>query len=313
MALFDHLAIALDFSDASRVALRACCRLAELAHVKKITAIHAVRRIVFPPHDQEVVVQRLNTLRERIHGAACTQLRKFCEETMAPHELSVEQVIVEGTPENAIPEKAVELGATILLIGTHSRRGIRRLVFGSVAERIVAGPRIPVLVLPTGEGGVPADVELEALDRVVVAVDGHEETAHIVAETGLEAARGFFTKNPPVTVVSVAELPDFADIHSDSAAGEYRDLVMTTVQNNLAGLIAEFHPTVEVDTRVELGHPADEILRVAEEVEAELVVLGSHGVGRSPFASLGSVTAEVVRRSPVIVLVVPAHPESLSS
>ena len=313
MALFDHLAIALDFSDASRVALRACYRLAHLTSVKKITVLHSLRKVVLPAQGQEVVVKRLSALRDRIHEAARKELHSFCEECGAPEGLVMEQVLVEGAPETSIPAKAAELGATVLLIGTHSRTGLSRLVFGSVAERLIEGPKIPVLVLPTGEDGIPADVELEALDRIVIAVDGDPQSAHRVAETGLEAARGFFTKKPPVTFVSVAERPDFADALWDAGAvGDYRGLVKDSVQENLSSLIDEFRESIALDMRVEVGHPADEILRVAKEVEAELIVVGSHGEGRAPFASLGSVTAEIVRRSPVSVLVVPTHPAQIS-
>ncbi|WP_233853684.1 universal stress protein [Paraburkholderia sp. HD33-4] len=74
---------------------------------------------------------------------------------------------VEGTPrtvEAAIPGEdvaqrivaaAMEWQADAIVIGTHGRRGVRRLVLGSVAERVLRNARCPVLLIP-GRASAPA-------------------------------------------------------------------------------------------------------------------------------------------------------------
>ena len=56
--------------------------------------------------------------------------------------------IVEGDPAGALIAAADERHATVIVIGTHGRRGLRRFVLGSVAESIVRRSDIPVLVVP---------------------------------------------------------------------------------------------------------------------------------------------------------------------
>ena len=57
-------------------------------------------------------------------------------------------VVVEGEPVSAIVASAKERHATLIVCGTHGRRGVRRFVLGSVAEHLVRTSEIPVLVVP---------------------------------------------------------------------------------------------------------------------------------------------------------------------
>lgn len=65
---------------------------------------------------------------------------------------------------------------------------------------------------------------------------------------------------------------------------------------------------VEVDYRVVRGKPATEIVRLAEELECELVVVGTHGRTGVEHTLMGSVAEEVARHSPAPVLTI-KHPE----
>ncbi len=56
-----------------------------------------------------------------------------------------------------------------------------------------------------------------------------------------------------------------------------------------------------------MGHTAAELTRLAGEGDVELVVVGSHGHGGLHHLLMGSVTEDVLRRSPVPVLVVPTR------
>jgi nucleotide-binding universal stress UspA family protein len=56
-------------------------------------------------------------------------------------------VIVDGNPADAIVAGAHKSGATAIVTGTHGRRGLHRLVLGSVAESIVRSSPLPVLVV----------------------------------------------------------------------------------------------------------------------------------------------------------------------
>ena len=65
-------------------------------------------------------------------------------------EVSVERVLVEGSPSKKIVEYATDEGCDLIVMGTHGRGGIDRLLLGSVAERVVRTATVPVLTVRVG-------------------------------------------------------------------------------------------------------------------------------------------------------------------
>lgn len=59
----------------------------------------------------------------------------------------VKTVVREGSPRSTILEVAKEVGADLIVMGTHGRTGLAHIFFGSVAEYVVRHSRIPVLTV----------------------------------------------------------------------------------------------------------------------------------------------------------------------
>jgi nucleotide-binding universal stress UspA family protein len=59
----------------------------------------------------------------------------------------IEGQLTQGDPRDALPELATRAGATLLVVGSHGRRGLTRALLGSVAEGIVRSSRVPVVVV----------------------------------------------------------------------------------------------------------------------------------------------------------------------
>lgn len=59
--------------------------------------------------------------------------------------------LVEGVPYREIVRMSEELGADLIVLGTHGRTGIRHLLLGSVAERVVRSAKVPVITVPIRE------------------------------------------------------------------------------------------------------------------------------------------------------------------
>lgn len=66
-------------------------------------------------------------------------------------------------------------------------------------------------------------------------------------------------------------------------------------------------PKVRVTSRVAVGQPVGQILKAAERIGADLIVIGTHGLTGVKRAILGSTTQSVLRRTSVPVLVCPPH------
>lgn len=79
-------------------------------------------------------------------------------------EVPSETAIVEGDPSGEIVDYAVEHDCDTIVMGTHGRGGIDRLLLGSVAERVVRAASVPVVTVPVDDSktdqktGQPADV-----------------------------------------------------------------------------------------------------------------------------------------------------------
>lgn len=74
----------------------------------------------------------------------------------------IETTIVDGSPSREILSYAEAAGCDLIVMGTHGRGGLNRLLLGSVAERVVRSATIPVMTVRVGESdGLPSRVSEE--------------------------------------------------------------------------------------------------------------------------------------------------------
>lgn len=74
----------------------------------------------------------------------------------------VETSVVEGTPSRCIVREAEENDCDVIVMGTHGRGGIDRLLLGSVAEKVVRASNLPVLTVSVADPAEEAAVEMRA-------------------------------------------------------------------------------------------------------------------------------------------------------
>jgi len=95
-------------------------------------------------------VARSGPLRAALRDEGREALRDV-EVTGTQAGLSVVTEIAEGNPHEEILEYVSEHGIDVVVVGSHGRSGIDRLVVGSVAERVVRLSPVPVLTVPAGD------------------------------------------------------------------------------------------------------------------------------------------------------------------
>jgi len=136
------------------------------------------------------------------------------------------------------------------------------------------------------------------MDNIVVAVDG-SDVGELAVREGLELAKDAGAK---LTVVTVRQPISFL-----GAPYDQREL-SRQLEHSRASLdrakAAIDETGVEAAYEIREGDPAEEILRLAEDRRAELVVVGSRGLGAITGALLGSVSKAVVKGADRPVLVV---------
>jgi nucleotide-binding universal stress UspA family protein len=148
MLKFRSILYPTDFSEPSGRAFPLACALAR-DHKADVLVLH-----VYPPpvaHGEVVARRQPNGF----HDALWRQLQAFQAPGPA---VCVRHRLAEGDAAEEIVRVAREEGCDLIVMGTHGRTGLRRLVMGSVAEEVLREARCPVLTvraLPSEEGTAP--------------------------------------------------------------------------------------------------------------------------------------------------------------
>jgi nucleotide-binding universal stress UspA family protein len=204
-----------------------------------------------------------------------------------------------GGASEEIVALAEELGAGLIVMGNRGRGGVRRALMGSVSDSVVRHAHCPVLVVRAEPIVFPA--------KILVATDGSREAelasssaADLAERTGSEVHVVYVGHMPPVLYESPGATTLDRDLQSRMQARaeeEARTRLDEQVQRvrGAGGEVAGAH------TRV--GRPDAEIVGLAEELGAGLIVLGNRGLGPLRSALMGSVSDSVVRHARCAVLV----------
>lgn len=199
-------------------------------------------------------------------------------------------------PAPGIIDYADEIGADLVVMGSHGRRGVRRLLLGSVTEEVVREGNAPVLTVHE-----EAKAPREGYSRILVPVDFSPRTAPQL-ERAADLARRF---DSALDVVHVIDPPTMPDLYVP-----FERLVVdiggTTekAMEELAELTESLRGEFDVTTEVLVGRAAPEIADHAESTDVDLIVLPTHGHSGLDRVLLGSVAEGVLRRAdcPVLIL-----------
>jgi nucleotide-binding universal stress UspA family protein len=209
-------------------------------------------------------------------------------------------MFISGPPAKSILERATGIPADLIVMGTHGASGFERMMLGSVTEKVLRKARCPVLVVPPAAdapGGAPT-----LFKRILCAVD-FSPCSHRALSYALSMAE---EAGGELTLLHVVE--GFADeplsyAHFD--VPEYHRHLELAAAERLEHLVpGETRTWCKCKTTVRRGKAYREILAVAQEEQADLVVLGVRGRNPVDLALFGSTTNHVVRTAECPVLTV---------
>jgi nucleotide-binding universal stress UspA family protein len=291
MIHIDHVLCPVDFSDASQ---RALDHAAALAHwyEARLTVLNVFP--VMPVMDVPPLVLDEKT-RDEITG----QLRQFTAvvPSTIPLELRVEQA---DSIHEAIRDAVSSRGVDLLVMGSHGRSGFKRLLLGSVAERVIRHASCPTMIVPPHAHDVVPEGPVR-YRTILCPVDFSQQSIHAV-EYALNLAEEADAELcvlhvlPPLTAELHELETSFADLRSQIEGDRLR---------RLSELIpADAGTYCTVHTALRQGAVHREILTAAAEPPADLIVMGARGRGALDAAIFGSNTARVVRAACCPVLVI---------
>jgi len=203
-----------------------------------------------------------------------------------------------------------ELASDLIIMCTHGRGGLRSWVFGSIAQQVIAVGACPVLLIRPKDAETPPAFICQ---NILIPLDGnpdHEQVIPIAASLAsifsaavhlvtavhtrdtLSGERAALSTLLPSTTSALLDL-------AHQSAGDYLQHPMTLLQN--AG--------ISVTAHAQRGEPAQIIARTAEEIKADLIVLGTHGKAGMDAFWEGSITPKIARQTPVPMLLVRVREE----
>lgn len=283
MTHFSRVLAAVDFSKPARGAFEYALDVSR-SHRAELVVVHAV------PLNQSLRWRA----RERV--ALIARLRQRAEEADVRFKVRVQQ----GDPAEIIVLHASSLRPDVIVLGTHQRSGIERFRIGSVAERVALKSTEPVLVVPPR----PHARATRPFSHLAVAVDFTS-----ASERALETAMAL-ANDPDDRITLLHAVPGYSSgvppYLYRYGAKEYQDQLRRDAWQQLQRTVHGTGTTAAgIHARVLIGDATTEISDAADEIGADLLVVGVSQRGALSRRLFGATAARLLRVSKVPVLAVP--------
>jgi len=197
----------------------------------------------------------------------------------------VDTVVLYGDPAAQLAKHAAENHYDLLLMCTKGKTGLKRLLLGSVTEKLLKIATVPVLVAHP----LAKESPTPRIRRIVVPLDGFHRASSIIPVVAA-LAKAMQASVALVTVVS---------------ATQKLEMPVEVLSQNLFRQQKELEDQgIKVELAVPFGDPARETLSFAEMNHADLVAIATHGRSGLERFLKGSVTEEILHqtRMPMLVL-----------
>ncbi len=233
-----------------------------------------------------------------INGERETYLQKI-ENSLEAKGIEVDHTIRTGEVAESINGLVKEIGVDMVVISSHGRSGVSRLLLGSVANQVLQQATCPIMVVHPIEGVTPA---VPKFKKLLVTLDGSE-----FAERVLPYVKASVIFESVVLLISVPQVPE-AEMygavvneirelreHAETEAKEYLEGVSTNLQK------AGVNTTVIVTG----SRPAQTIVSIAQKEKVDVIMMATHGRGGMDSLVIGSVAERIVQNTSCPVFLVP--------
>jgi nucleotide-binding universal stress UspA family protein len=279
-------------TDLSESADRALKQAVELAaqHRAKLDILHVVTlERLDPAKVQPALDAYMSKVEKEVFDDLATR-----SDAIRTRGIEVETAVVRHSyPVEAILERVRATRPDMVVLGTHGRSGLRKLLLGSVAARIVL--EAPCAVMAVRSDAAVAEGE-KGFDPVLVPVDFTP-----YSEKAVEAARALLAPSGRLILEHVVSSPVHPSLYAGGVAKllELRPELTSLIGERLSELYRGPGEIVVTE-----GSVVEEILGTAKSNNVRLVVMGTRGLSRPDYLLLGSVTERVIGRAKVPVLAV---------
>jgi nucleotide-binding universal stress UspA family protein len=297
MIELQRILCAVDFSDFSRHALNHALGVARY-YQSTVTVLHVVTPLpiavagsyytaaVLPPVASQEDMDR-----------ASLEVARFIAEAGAP-DVHVETAIVSAADAHReILLQAERLDSDLIVLGTHGGSGFERFFLGSTAEKVLRKAACPVMTVPPRTPDMPATATVP-FTHIVCATD-FSETSKATVDYALALAR------ESRAAITLTHVIDTYPMYVDFAPPAAIDVPAWTeqAQTRLHALVPDdVRAACRVEEEVRTGAPYREIVALAAERNADLIVLGIRGTRALDRFFFGSTAHHVVREAKCAVM-----------
>ncbi len=280
----DNIVVATDFSPESEKAL-AYARALARQFASRITLANVVDLSAVPFPDT-VVGLPLDELRRNSAENLERILYNLGIEGISAQSKSIES----NSPAHAVVDLAQEVDADLIIVGTHSRHGLSKLMLGSCSEGIIRSATCPVLTIGPNADPDPVDVNLHS---ILFATDLRHDAVEKAA-----VALAFAKEH-----IADVHICHIIEDKQESFADAFRE--QTSAESALARLIPDAsYDWCNPKPSVHFGNVDQEILKLAKDKHADLIVLGAHRSLKWLNRFWDGVAEEVIRHAECPVLTI---------
>ena len=279
-----------DFSDVSAKAYRYAQSIACHYHAKLILQ-NVVEVWQYPSGDFVRSPQYYDEFSQALTSSAEGELRRFVDLCGG---VEPECLVEANTAADAILCLVRARAISLVVMGTHGRRGFDRFMLGSVTERVLRYSPCPVLAIPqkdpVGNGMTGDSIHVR---RILCCVDFSTSSQQTVNHA-LSVAEAYGAELTALHVMD--NLPEFTNVAIET------DAVVDKLQKLLA---TSTLPAAKVHLEVRLGKAYREIVNFAAQDQSDLIVTGARGRNSMDLAVFGSTTYRIIQLYPGPVLTIP--------
>jgi len=289
--MFEKILVATDFSDSSRSAWFAGFNLASRCLAKvEVLNIYTYIQYVFSPDNYAVPTERWQ---KRLIDEMETQYSS----RLYPN--SHRSITSSASIPEGILEYARKEACDLIVVGTHGRRALGRLLMGSVTQELIRNSPVPVMIVKAIK---KPEEHVQNYDRVLIPIDFSDMSMKAL-NYGIRFANFL---RADVHVIHTVDTPAI-----DNLKGMYPfpetmipDTVDLNVDLSLTKAIQDKDVIGNWKVATLFGDPSEEILNYAAKNNCGFIVMGTHGRKGLEKTLLGSVTAVVASKSEIPVITV---------
>jgi nucleotide-binding universal stress UspA family protein len=297
MLEIDRILVPIDFSDHAQRAVDEAVLFAK-AFGAELHLLHCYR---FLPEILELYgVEKPKSFEADVAEAARKRMAEWSE-AVEEQGVAVQSHLVASLPSKEIVDLAVRIRASMIAMGTRGLSGLKQVVLGSVAERVIRLAPCPVLTARR-EDGAPAHAQPRRIAKILVPVDFSEDSQQAF-DVAIDVAKTFGAEIHLVHCYQIypASVSPYGvvvpeNLEQDIRMAALQRLAEWREKATALGIRAQEHITAHF--------PSEEIVAMSERLAVHLIVMGSRGLTGLKHVLLGSVAERTIRNATCPVLTV---------